>query len=193
MKDKPNSRCVKCPKCNEYELWNDRESMIKVKIKNANKYLHDECYEPFMEELKEQQKGEKEKTHLFSYIKELHEVDMIPPIIAVMIEQVRTGSKKNKMFSYKTILSAYQISTKKCKYFIKAKNFESKISEMIYCFKIVTGNILKVQQKEMKNNRSQEIAEAKQKRLAETNQVNNDRRIEYKRKEYEDDILDFLE
>lgn len=216
MKEKPSGiRSIRCPQCSEYEYWKDRGSLIYDQDKYGKpKYFHDQCLKEYKEKVKESEmnkekkkiekvKEEKEKTdqdHFYDFIKDLHDVPIIPSNFYFMVENIKngtrkfhgtTGKSKNKPikgFSYEVILKAYVMSKKYIVHCIKTKNFKSKISELSYCLKVAESNLVDAQQKVLQQKRKEKIVELEEQRVVEST-----RKVEYKKKGYENDIYDLFE
>jgi hypothetical protein len=216
MKDKPTGiRTVRCPQCLEYEYWKDRETLFIDKDKyGKNKYFHKDCLKEYKIHLKEgelfvekkkaeQIKKEKDKTeqdYFFDFIKDLHDIPIIPTNFFFMIENIKNGTRKFhgtsgksknkpiKGFSYEVIHKAYVMSKKYIVHCIKTKNFKSKISELSYCLKVAENNLVDAQQKVLQDKRKEKIIELEEQRVVEST-----RKVEYKKKGYENDIYDLFE
>jgi hypothetical protein len=198
MKEKPKGqRHVKCPHCEEYELWNDKEQMIVAEIGKGKKYVHTECYNFFIADLEAMEQEKEQKKVLLDYIRNLHNLESgedtgekIPNYFYKMIEDLRQNGNKHKC-GYDVILEAYEMAKKYCRNAIKTKKFKSKVSEMVYCLKIVESNILDAKIKIKEGKRKQKIVELREQRMLED--VSTSRKVEYKSKGYEHDILDLFE
>jgi hypothetical protein len=202
MKEKPvGKRHVKCQHCKEYEYWQDRESMIIEKGEKSNSYIHKECYYAYQKSNEIKGKENEERNNLYTYILQLHNIKKIPPNFFYMIEDLRNGTdryfsgnpkimnKQKKGFKYEVIHKAYELSKKYCDNAIRTKTFKSPISEMIYCLRIVENNLLGAEQKITKEKRKQKIIDLDEQRVSEF----KTRKVEYKKKGNENDILDLFE
>lgn len=216
MKDKPTGvRSVRCPQCQEYEYWKDRTTMKQIEGKyGSNQYIHEGCYKEFSNNLKEKEINKEKKKidkvkrdqtrseqdHFFDYIKELHDIPIIPTNYFFMVENIRNGTRKFhgtkgknkdkpiKGFSYEVIHKAYVMATKYILHCIKTKDFNSKIAELSYCLKVAENNLIDAQQKVLQEKRKQKIVELEEHRVVEPT-----RKVEYKKKGYENDIYDLFE
>lgn len=202
MIEKPiGKRHVRCPQCNEYEYWTDRNEMVIEKGEKSNTYIHKECYEEYKNAHVVQQKENNERAKLHTYIMHLHNIKKIPPNFFYMIEDIRNGTdryftgnpkimnKQKNGFKYEVIQKAYEIGEKYCRNAIRTKSFKSPITEMIYCLRIAESNLLGAEQKVAKEKRKQKIIDLDEQRTSEF----KTRKVEYKKKGNENDILDLFE
>ena len=158
--EKPKGkRSLKCSHCNTYELWSDREAMMKLEVKGKKFiFVHAICYKAYLtvqeEKLKEVENGKL----LYKYIREIHDTQSIPQQFIYAIEILRLGGKVkkltyrgiidesdiNKGFTYKEILEAYRMSESQWKKAKSKISFDYAISEFNYCLKIVQQNLIYV-------------------------------------------------
>jgi hypothetical protein len=202
MKEKPKGvRVVKCPHCDEYELWKEKDKMIVEKTDKKNLYIHQDCYRFFMKEQEVKVKENKQKDELGDFIKSLHNITKIPPNFWFMLEDIRNGTerfkqnakiqnKQKKGYSYEVILKAYQMAKKKCIHVLKTKNFQTEQSKLVYCLRIAESNLLDAQQKLIQEKRKEKIVELEDQRMVENHKT---RKVDYKKKENKHDILDLFE
>lgn len=191
MKDKPSVKSVRCPQCLEYELYSERENMVRDEVRK--KWLHSHCYEPFMAEKEKKEKKQVRKDQLYNYICRLHSVKLnensegnrehIPTSFYSQVGKV------SNEYDYDIILKGYELAKKDIDRVQRTKHFDKKIKEMIYCFAIVLGKLKDAEQKVIQEKRMKKIVDLDEQRMSEF----KSRKVEYKKTVYEHDILDLFE
>jgi hypothetical protein len=201
VKQRPKGRVVKCPQCNEYEIFADRLKM-KIFEKGSRKfYLHDDCYEKFVHQKEMQEKENIEKGKLYEFIKKIHDKKIIPNSFWFRIEDLRNGNfnkftkmtrvNKKEGFTYPVIYKAYDLAKEQIRKTKGKINFQSDFSEFYYCLKIVENYLLKAEKLDKKEKREKIRLEGN--KNIQHLSLTEKQKTEYQKRTYEDDILDLMD
>lgn len=204
MKKRPTGRVVKCPQCDGYEKFDDKDKMKIFQYKSKKFHLHENCYDEFVYEKEQIDLEQKQKDNLFKFLKKIHGDKMVSNtgVFWTKLDQLRSGENyksktKKKNFSYEVIQKAYELALDKIKYAQANKNFNDNMNpnaELFYCLKIIESYLAKAQTKVKRERRKKKIMENQNEEiLASKPTERKEEKVEYKRREYENDILDLLE
>jgi hypothetical protein len=204
MEGNRKGKYVKCPHCLEYELKKEKDKMVQIKVGKVNRYLHENCYQDYVFNEKVKQKNIIMRDQLGDYLKQLHNIKLIPQNFWFAIEDIRNGSErfqerrkikngKREGYNYDVILKAYQLKNKNISWAIQNKKFHNKVGEMNYCLRIAENYLIEADVVLKKEKRKQKIVELHEQRQREEEPKFERREVEYKKREYKHDILDLFE
>lgn len=158
--EKPKGkRSLKCSQCNTFELWCDREAMMKIQIEEKKHiYIHHDCHEAYVTAQENKLEEMKNSKLLYEFIKKIHGIQSVPQSFLISLVVLRKGirgkkhpySKIEKVddfnigFTFKEILEAYHMSEKQWMKVKPTIYFDHLISELNYCLKIVQQNLIYV-------------------------------------------------
>ena len=182
-------RKVICVFCKEQD---DRDIMTKLKTR----YIHYECLEKYKEEAKFKEREKKELDRLVEYIKEVHNIKIVPNTFFPFLQDLRNGNtrrgqivgekKYKEGYEYNVIRYTYRRYKDNVKWAIKNKSFEGTFNMLKYTLAIVSDKIAKVEQAYKRS----DVAKKR-----EDSFIQNDKRIkEYKyiKNKSKKDISDIL-
>lgn len=194
---------VKCQYCNVKDTdRDDMEKEVVGKKNKTNKYYHKDCYEKFLVDKKFKEEERLEKDELVNTIMKIYNVKALPPQFYPLLESLRngqnvfgakqnTGKRYKQGYSYKLIEKTYIYCEDTIEYWNNRKSFESLIGALKYGLAIIINKIYKVEQIE-KDEESKRIMMENQ-----LNSIDNGEYLDfdsnYKRKNDDSDITDFLE
>jgi hypothetical protein len=199
-----NQMKVKCRYCDIKDT--EREEM-KVEVHTTDggntqrKYYHIDCYPKYKVEKEFKEKEYEQLVKLVDTILEVHKIKNIPNQFYPFIQDLRNGTVlfgKNKKrykdgYPYSLIAKTYEFCRESIEYWKKNKDFDSTMGELKYCWAIINDKINVVKKKEEKKSFQKAKSEAEQKEQQKNGTVNHHAKVvEFKKKQREDDISDFL-
>lgn len=187
---------VKCWYCEKKDT--DRKDMIKIEGK-FNKYYHISCYPKYQKKQEVINQDVVEWEELFEYLKEVFDVPTLSGNAIKTLQDLRNGYlkvhnrvvKRYKMgVPFNIMTETYKRYRKQIDYALNTKQFKGE-GAFIYCFKIMEskiGETVTMRKKKEKHDKTRKIADKRT--IAPTDEVP---KAEFKKKEYEKDISDFLD
>jgi hypothetical protein len=146
---------VKCFKCKEKS---EKETMVcieKGKEKITRKYLHQGCYDEYIQEQELKEKDLKELDQLYKFLINLHSIELLDGRMMEKIQDLRNGSikvnnKKIKKYKqgvpYSLMLDTYKFMNERIDSIINSMRFQTKWNEFSYIFGTMVNNINTIKQ-----------------------------------------------
>jgi len=182
---------VKCQWCGKKS---ERDEMSKIK----KGYIHPECLVKYEAEQEEKQREREQLDRLIKTIKQIHDIPAeipLPNNFYPFLQDLRNGTirfrgpvqkKRKQGVGYDVIEEAYCLAQKGIEWAKNNKNFEgSLINELKYGLAIVRDKLNQARNNLIKFQRTRTIKKDPMPIV--------ERATEYKQKEYEKDITDYLE
>lgn len=182
-------RDVKCVYCEKYD---NRDIMTNLK----KRYIHYGCLEKHEKDMEFKEREKKELDRLVDYIKEVHNIKIVPSVFFPFLQDLRNGNtrrgkiigekKYKEGYEYNVIRYTYRKYKDNIKWAIRNKGFTGTFNMLKYTVVIVSDRIGSVE----KAYKRSDVAKKR-----EDSFIQNDKRVkEYKyiKSKSKEDISDIL-
>lgn len=180
---------VKCVFCEEYD---DKVIMTNLK----KRYIHKECLIEYEKDIIFKEREKKELDRLIDYIKEVHNIKVVPNTFYPFIQDLRNGNNRRgriigekkfkKGYEYNVIRYTYRKHKGNIEWAIRNKSFNGSFAMLKYTIAIITDKISIVERAYSKS----KVAKKREEETIRSNKETKEYR--YTRSQNKNDISDIL-